>query len=90
MAKGMRFIDWICSSRSAFSCWAGHKPGFCRLDLLRGMFLAGDPLYQAKRLRSFECQRKAETMMATPLFTSLKHVYALQNSFITQIRNVGM
>jgi 2-polyprenyl-6-methoxyphenol hydroxylase-like FAD-dependent oxidoreductase len=68
----------------------GVNLGFAGVNLLRGMFLAGDPLYQAKRLRSFECQRKAETMMATPLFTSLKHVYALQNSFITQIRNVGM
>lgn len=68
----------------------GVSLGFSDVRLLSGMFSTGEQLYQTRRLRSFERQRKAETVMATHLFTALKHIYSQQNPLFCLMRDVGM
>jgi ubiquinone biosynthesis UbiH/UbiF/VisC/COQ6 family hydroxylase len=68
----------------------GVNLGFSDVAVLIALFSNGEDLYQPKRLRRFERQRKAETVLATHLFTTLKHIYAQQNDCVCQVRDMGM
>jgi 2-polyprenylphenol 6-hydroxylase len=68
----------------------GVNLGFSDVALLNRMFAAGENLYQVKRLRRFERQRKAETVLATKLFSALKQIYAQQDPIFSLMRDVGM
>jgi ubiquinone biosynthesis UbiH/UbiF/VisC/COQ6 family hydroxylase len=68
----------------------GVNLGFGDVALLSRKFNTGDALYQRRRLRQFERQRKAETVSATHLFSALKMVYGQRAPWLCKARDAGM
>jgi len=68
----------------------GVNLGFADVALLVQMMPTGDPVYQHKKLRQFERQRKAEAVTAMHLFSALKLLYGQQNTLLCKARDMGM
>lgn len=68
----------------------GVNLGFADVALLASSIPAGQSVYDHKRLRRFERQRKAESATAMHLFSALKVFYAQQNPLLCLGRDMGM
>lgn len=68
----------------------GVNLGFADIAQLDRLLNAGQSAFQHKLLRKFERQRKAETRLATHLFTALKLIYSRQSPLVCKTRDLGM
>lgn len=68
----------------------GVNLGFGDVVALKQILLPGQPAFQARLLRGFERQRKAETITATHLFSALKFMYGQSSPVLCRVRDMGM
>jgi 2-octaprenylphenol hydroxylase len=69
----------------------GVNLGFGDVTTLAGLLRQdAESLYQPRRLRQFERQRKAETSLATHLFSGLKLIYGSNSAELGWLRDAGM
>lgn len=68
----------------------GVNLGFADVELLADLIPCADSVSDQRILRQFERQRKAETLLATQLFSSLKWVYGLDSGVAGKLRDFGM
>lgn len=68
----------------------GVNLGFADVSLLAQMIGHGEFEYKLSVLRKFERQRKAESVTAMHLFSSLKTLFGQQHPFFCGIRDLGM
>lgn len=68
----------------------GVNLGFADVELLVECVQPGDDVFQHRRLRAFERQRKAESITALHLFSALKQLFGFNHGALTWLRDIGM
>lgn len=68
----------------------GVNLGFSDVGLLIELIGDLENLWNKKKLRQFERQRKSETALATHTFTGLKLIYGTDNPLQSRVRDFGM
>jgi 2-octaprenylphenol hydroxylase len=68
----------------------GVNLGFSDIEVLAQLVGDRSSTVPQKQLRRYERQRKSETWLASTSFSALKWIYGLDQSWINQLRNLGM